>query len=304
MKYRIVLVAIVLVCSFTATAVRSAEPTTIKYGTEPTSFGELLLPDSKAGPFAVAVLIHGGCWRSDRGSTASFRAMAKALAADGVATWNIEYRRAGHDGGGWPGTFLDLGKAVDLLPKLSREHPLDLNRIVLVGHSSGGRFAAWLASRKRLPETSAIRGEPKVVLRGVVLADAFIDPLVIDSKGVDGKLYCDDPVLERLVGGKPEARPEQLREISPIAWLPWGVRQEYVVSSRRYPVTPPRPLADGRTTMAMPDYPALARAAGDRVYVNIVEDADHGDFTKADTAAFDAVRRAAFRLLPSSGAAP
>jgi hypothetical protein len=56
--------------------------------------------------------------------------------------------------------------------------------------------------------------------------------------------------------------------------------------------------------MAMPDYPALARAAGDVVYVDIVEDADHGDFTKADTAAFDAVRRAALRLLPNSGAAP
>ncbi|HET9448163.1 MAG TPA: alpha/beta hydrolase, partial [Steroidobacteraceae bacterium] len=289
--------AIVLVCSLAATPVRSAEPTTVKYGVEPTSFGELLLPDSKAGPCPVAVLIHGGCWRSDRGSTASFRAMANALAADGFATWNIEFRRVGHEGGGWPGTFLDLGKAVDLLPKLSREHRLDLNRIVLVGHSSGGHFAAWLATRKQLPRASAIRGEPAVTLRGVVLADAFIDPLVIDSRGVDGKLYCDEPVLERLVGGKPEARPEQLREISPIAWLPWGVRQEYVVSSRRYPVTPPRPLADGRTTMAMPDYPALARAAGDAINVDILEDADHGDFTQADTAAFEAVRRAVHRLL-------
>jgi hypothetical protein len=106
------------------------------------------------------------------------------------------------------------------------------------------------------------------------MADAFIDPLVIDSRGVDGSLYCDDPVLERLVGGRPEARTEQLREISPIAWLPWDIRQEYVVSSRRYPVTPPRPLADGRTTMLMPDYPALARA---------------------ETEAFAAVRRAVLR---------
>jgi acetyl esterase/lipase len=297
MKYRALLAILVLACSFAATTVRSAEPTTIKYATEPTSFGELQLPDCKAGPFPVAVLIHGGCWRSDRGSTASFRAMAKALATDGIATWNIEFRRVGHDGGGWPGTFLDLGKAVDLLPTLSREHPLDLNRIVLVGHSSGGHFAAWLAMRKRLPKTSAIRGEPMIDFRGVVMADAFIDPLVIDSRGVDGSLYCDDPVLERLVGGRPEARTEQLREISPIAWLPWDTRQEYVVSSRRYPVTPPRPLADGRTTMLMPDYPALARAAGDFVNVDIVDDAGHGDFTKAETAAFAAVRRAVLRQL-------
>jgi acetyl esterase/lipase len=297
MIYRVLLAIIVLGCSVAATPVLSAEPTTIKYGPEATSYGELQLPDAKTGPFPVAVLIHGGCWRSDRGSTASFRAMANALAAEGAATWNIEFRRVGHDGGGWPGTFHDLGNAVDQLSKLAQQHPLDLNRIVLVGHSSGGHFAAWLATRKKLPKTSELRGEPAVDLRGVVLADAFIDPMVIDSKGVDGTLYCDDPVLERLVGGRPEARAQQLREISPLAWLPWGTRQEYVVSSRRYPVTPPRPLADGRTTMAMLDYPALARAAGDSVNVDIVEDAGHGDFTKAETAAFEAVRRAALRLL-------
>ena len=289
--------ALLAIVAFISIAAQAEDAKTIKYGAEETSFGELLLPASKAGPLPVAVLIHGGCWRSDRGSTASFRAMANALAEDGIATWNIEFRRVGHEGGGWPGTFLDLGKAVDLLPKLSREHALDLRRVVLVGHSSGGYFAAWLASRKRLPGTSEIRGEPAVEFSGVVMADAFIDPLVIDSKSANGKLYCDDPVLERLVGGLPDARAEQLRQISPIAWLPWGIPQEYVVSSRRYPVTPPRPLADGRTTMVMQDYPALARAAGDRMNVDIVDDADHGDFTKPDTAAFAAVRRAVARLL-------
>ncbi len=303
MTYRALLAVITLGCSLVSSAAQSAEALTIPYGTEPTSFGELKLPDSKAGPFPVAVLIHGGCWRSDRGSAESFRAMANALAADGIASWNIEFRRVGNEGGGWPGTFLDLGKAVDLLPKLSRQHRLDLKRIVLVGHSSGGHFAAWLAARKRLPKASEIRGAPAVDYQGVVVADAFIDPRVIDSKGVDGSLYCDDPVLERLVGGRPEARAEQLREISPLAWLPWSTRQEYIVSSRRYPVTPPRPLADGRTTMRMPDYPALARAAGDTIHVDIIDDADHGDFTKQGTKAFDAVHRAVVRLLSTGAAA-
>jgi acetyl esterase/lipase/outer membrane translocation and assembly module TamA len=286
-----------VIVALLATAVQAEDAKTIPYAAEQTSFGELQLPTSQAGPFPVAVLIHGGCWRSERGSTASFRALADALVQDGFATWNIEYRRVGHEGGGWPGTFLDLGKAVDLLPKLSREYPLDLGRVVLVGHSSGGYFAAWLASRKRLPDQSEIKGEPAVDFQGVVMADAFIDPLVIDSKGVDGKLYCDDPVLDRLVGGAADARVEQLRQISPMEWLPWGVPQEYVVSSRRYPVTPPRPLADGRTTLVMKDFPALARAAGDRINVDIIDDAGHGDFTKPDTAAFAAVRRAAARLL-------
>jgi hypothetical protein len=104
------------------------------------------------------------------------------------------------DGGGWPGAFLDLGKAVDLLPKLSREHPPDLSRIVLVGHSSGERCAAWLA----------------VDFYRMVLADTYMDALVIDSKGGDGTLYCDDPLLDPLVGGRPGTRAEELRQISPL----------------------------------------------------------------------------------------
>jgi hypothetical protein len=47
----------------------------------------------------------------------------------------------------------------------------------------------------------------------------------------------------------------------------------------------------------MPDYPALARAAGDPVNVDIIENANHGDFMKTHTVAFEAVRRAALRVL-------
>jgi pimeloyl-ACP methyl ester carboxylesterase len=71
---------------------------------------------------------------------------------------------------------------------MEREHPLDLNRIVLVGHSSGGHFAAW----------------PMVDFRGVVMADAFIDPLVIDSRGVDGSLYCNDRCSNGSSAGGPK----------------------------------------------------------------------------------------------------
>ena len=294
--WRLVLSAACLLAVSSLARAQSEDRITIRYGSEPTSFGELKLPAGHQGPFPVAVLIHGGCWRSDQGSTVSFRPLADELSADGIATWNIEFRRVGHEGGGWPGTFVDLGKAVDRLSTLSREYPVDLKRIVLVGHSSGGHFAAWLATRKLLPKSSAIRGEPAVGFMGVVVSDAFIDPLVIDSKGVEGKLYCDDPLLERLVGGRPDLRPEPLRQISPLKWLPWGMAQEYVVSSRRYPVMPPRPLADGRTTMTMPDYPALARAAGDTINVTIVEDANHFDFMKPETAAHAALHQAVLRL--------
>ena len=269
----------------------------IPYGPEPTSRGELLLPDGP-DPFPVVMIIHGGCWLAHLGAMEDYRAMAELLRNDGIATWNIEYRRVGHDGGGWPGTFLDLGKALDHLSVLGRNHPLDLARVTALGHSSGGHFAAWLAIRDQLPASSAIKGDAKVSLAGAVLADAFIDPRVMDSKGLDGALFCGEPVLARLLGAEADDAPERLAEISPLKWLPWGIPQHYVISSRRYPVAPGRPLADGRTTMAMPDYPALARAAGDDCKLSVIEDAGHFDFVEAPASdAFIASRQAVLQIV-------
>jgi hypothetical protein len=60
----------------------------------------------------------------------------------------------------------------------------------------------------------------------------------------------------------------------------------------RYPVTPARPLAGGRTTLPLLDHPALAKAAGDDVAVTIVADADHFDFLKPGTRAWVEVEAA------------
>ena len=116
----------------------------LTYGSTPLEFGELRLPKTP-GPHPVAVLIHGGCWvdrlpgRDPRiTGFEPLRPFAAALTAAGVATWNIEYRRAGHRGGGWPGTFQDVASATDFLRKLAPKHDLDLTRVVLVGHSAGG----------------------------------------------------------------------------------------------------------------------------------------------------------------------
>ena len=90
----------------------------IAYGTEATSYGDLRLP-AEGGPFPVVVTIHGGCWLADRGSMDNYKPLAEELTGHGIATWNIEYRRVGHNGGGWPGTFNDLGAALDFLVELS-----------------------------------------------------------------------------------------------------------------------------------------------------------------------------------------
>ena len=118
----------------------------IAYGTAaPEQFGDLRLP-AGSGPFPVVVVVHGGWWRSAYGLTYAGH-LCEALTRDGFATWNIEYRRIGNPGGGYPATLYDVTAALGALHELAREHPLDLARVVVTGHSAGGHIAAWLAAK-------------------------------------------------------------------------------------------------------------------------------------------------------------
>ena len=110
----------------------------ISYGKDSSQYGDLRIPTGP-GPHPVAVLIHGGCFKAQYATPRDLAAMADALKADGIATWNIEYRRLGQPGGGWPGTYLDVANAIDYLPNIAQQYSLDLDRVAVVGHSAGGQ---------------------------------------------------------------------------------------------------------------------------------------------------------------------
>ena len=90
----------------------------------------------------VAVVIHGGFWRSAYGLEFG-RPLASSLSGRGWAALNIEYRRVGN-GGGYPTTLVDVAASIDLLADAgqigARENDLelDLARVVAIGHSAGG----------------------------------------------------------------------------------------------------------------------------------------------------------------------
>ena len=135
------------------------------YGADSSQYGELRVP-SGVGPHPVAVLVHGGCFKAAYATARDLAPMGDALKADGIATWNIEYRRLGQPGGGWPGTYLDVGRAVDHLRAIGGKHNLDLGRVVLVGHSAGGHLAMWAAGRARVPATSSVYMRDPLPVRG------------------------------------------------------------------------------------------------------------------------------------------
>ena len=169
----------------------------IAYGSGPDQFGDLRLPAGR-GPFPVAVLIHGGCWRQSI-NLDNIAHLAASLARDGIATWSIEYRRADGPGGGWPGTFDDVLAGIDYLKKIDG---LDLNHVALVGHSAGGQLALWAGAKR------------KDVVRGVVSLSGVPDLRGAEQTVCTGMI----PLLARGTAG-------DWAKISPIEMLPLGVPQ-------------------------------------------------------------------------------
>lgn len=121
-------------------------PRLITYGDDPSQVASLYRPPDATSPFPVVVLIHGGFWRAQYGRDL-MEPLARDLLARGYAVLNIEYRRVGI-GGGYPETLLDVAAAIDALATESAE--LDLDDVVIIGHSAGGHLALWAASRGAL----------------------------------------------------------------------------------------------------------------------------------------------------------
>lgn len=240
------------------------------WGLDPIQFGDLRLPDGP-GPHPVAVLIHGGCWLSAY-SLHYMGAMADALKAAGIASWNVEYRRVGDAGGGWPGTLLDAGHAIDDLRFLATKYPLDLSRVVLSGHSAGGHLALWAAARHRLPAGDPLRGDDPLPIRGVVALAPLVD---LAASVSDTTPLCDRSAIQ-LLGGTPAEVPDRYAQTSPAERLPLGIRYA-IVQGADDPLVPAAHVTP---------FVEAARRAGDEVQLELVPDAGHFELVAPGTAAF------------------
>jgi len=116
----------------------------LAYGGHPSQFVDSFLPKA-AGLCPLAINIHGGFWRAYRDLTHAGHLCA-ALAAAGFSCANIEYRRAGEEGGGWPGTLDDVRRAIAFAREHAHEFRGDPTRTFLLGHSAGGHLALCMAA--------------------------------------------------------------------------------------------------------------------------------------------------------------
>jgi acetyl esterase/lipase len=221
----------------------------IPYGSGEFHFGDLRLPrTSGPGLWPVVIVIHGGFWRAKYDLEHIGHACA-ALTAEGVATWSIEYRRNGNEGGGWPGTFQDVGAATDHLREIASEHNLDLTRVVVIGHSAGGHLALWVAGRHRIAEGDPLYSPNPLPVKAAVSLAGVAD---LD---LSWEMNLSNGATEEFLGGSPDEEPERYSVASPRELLPLGV---------------PQALIHGTEDDAVPyeiseKYHAAAIAAGDEV---------------------------------------
>lgn len=245
-----------------------ATTTTHAYGDHPHQFAELSLPDGAAAgaaPRPVCVLVHGGFWLAEHGLE-RMRPLAADLARRGWAAWNVEYRRLGGGSeGGWPQTAQDVSGAVDHLATFT-DVPLNLRRVVSVGHSAGGHLALLDAARGG--------GAAGVRVAACVGLAPLTDVAAAHALGGDGVA-----VVEAFMGGPPTTRDADYAAASPVARVPLGVPQ-LIVQGDRDELVPPAMVAD---------YVAAAQAAGDEVTFDRRPHDGHFELIEPDGAAWAAV---------------
>lgn len=225
-----------------------------RYGDKVMQAADLWLPAGR-GPHPTVLMIHGGCWQSDIADRSIMAWIADDLRRRGIAVWNIDYRGVDRDGGGYPGTFLDVAAAAGALRDHAAAHRLDLARLVAVGHSAGGHLALWLAARPGLPAGSPLRQSDPVEIHFALSLGGLPDLELAATPPGSG---CGTEVIQKLTGGR------------------------YADTSvpRLGPLGVPQLLVNGRQDRIIPvhyaeDYVRRMRDKGDHVELRMVDRTGH-----------------------------
>jgi acetyl esterase/lipase len=191
----------------------SAPDAILRYADHPRGFAELRLPAGK-GPFPLAVIYHGGCWKTGIASQAYMAPLATRWQSLGIATLNVDYREVG-DGGGWPGSFADWAASARLIDEVAARYPIDRSRVTLVGHSAGALPAQWLATTQR-PD-GPLGARAAVPVRAAIVLDG---PGDVGAERAAFDALCQFSAVDPFMGGDPQAKPSRYAVISPNAAAP------------------------------------------------------------------------------------
>ncbi len=175
-----------------------------------------------SGLHPLVVVIHGGCWLNTFDLEHAGNLCA-VFSEAGIATWSPEYRRVGDVGGGWPGTFEDVAQGLDYVRELAEIYPIDVNRVITVGHSAGGHLALWLAARANLSQDSPLYTPEPYRIQGVVSLAGITDIKTYSA----GPNDCNQAALH-LLGGTVADVKDRYDQTNPLDLLPFGITQRLI----------------------------------------------------------------------------
>ncbi|KAK3238891.1 hypothetical protein CYMTET_51138 [Cymbomonas tetramitiformis] len=166
---------------------------------------------STAGRLPVAFLVHGGFWKSKWGSENTQSAsLVPDFLCRGFAVALVEYRRREMPGGGWPGTEQDVMDALGFLRELEvRGEPLDLERVVVIGHSAGGQLAlvtcgrAWASPDGRAAQGDCASSSPAHAVRPCLCVAIAATPDMMQAH--EAGLSDEGDAVERYMGCLPDS---------------------------------------------------------------------------------------------------
>lgn len=232
------------------------------YGGDPNQFVEVRLPPGK-GPHPILMNLHGGFWRAKYDLSHAGH-LCHALRNAGLATFNVEYRRVGNQGGGWPGTFSDVRSAYRYIQQEAGRFRVNVEQLVVMGHSAGGQLALCLAAHE--PSLTRV-----ISLAGVVdLQKAFA-------------LHLSHDAVADFLGGKPSEVPEHYREADPMQ-LPISTARQWLIQGSEDDTVP---VAFAR------EYTRIKRKNGENVELVEIAHCGHFDLIDPNAAAFKQVTRTA-----------
>jgi acetyl esterase len=174
------------------------------------------IPEGK-GPFAAAIIVHGGAWvTGDR--RRSVEPLFEPLAEAHIATFSISYRLPKRGAEGFKlannisqmlamGTQIDdVRQAVEYVKSHATEYSVDARRVALIGESAGAQLAAM----------AALRPNPGGAVRAVV---ALYGPNDL-VKLVQSSPWIPEPIRQSLEGTMfANLLLSGLRDISPAYWV-------------------------------------------------------------------------------------
>eukprot|EP01031_Cornospumella_fuschlensis_P028158 gene28158-34000_t len=295
------------------------KPETVLYGEHEEQFFYLHKPQQSATKsLPVVVLVHGGYWKQKYNLNNSLiDGLVGFFLQEGFAVVHAEYRRGNQqDGGagGWPETNDDIYAILVSLYYLAPQRNLDIERVMILGHSAGGTLALWPctsgAIERVIPQhfSQTAPGLPFLPRLCVALAplgdleDAY--RLGVSDEGDAVQNYMKaTPSYSPSASSAQEGRSLQpdcpYALASPKELLPMKVRTLVVVGERDVDV-PPAHVHQFFSHMQRVHEAQGGAAAADLVHLLALEDCDHFQMVTPSSAQWRQIYREIQRLFDAS----